>query len=74
MQIPAFIFLRTRAWLPHVVTMNDIPPHIPRSKPFSMVIFPAVFILPAYEGDSALNHMLMWYKVIPVIGQSKFEE
>ena len=41
--------------------------HIPRSKPYSMVIFPA------YEGDSALNHMLTWYKVIFVIGQSKFE-
>ena len=34
---------------------------------------PAAFILHAYEGDSPLNHMLTWYKVISVIGQSKFE-
>ena len=31
---------------------NDIPPHISRSKPYSMVIFNAVFISPIYEGDS----------------------
>ena len=59
--------------MPRVVTMNDIPLHIPRSKPCSMVIFPGAFIFSAYEGDSALNHMLTWYKVISVIGQSKFE-
>ncbi len=61
-------FWRTRAWVPRVVTTNDIPPYIPQSKPYSMVIFPALFIFPtvfiflAYEGDSALNHMVrMWY-------------
>ncbi len=27
----------------------------------------------AYEDDSALNHLLTWYKVISVIVQSKFE-
>ena len=32
-----------------------------------MVTFPAAFIFPAYEGDSALNHMLTRYKVISVI-------
>ena len=37
-------FWRTRAWLPRVVTTNDIPPHIPRSKLYTMVIFPAAFI------------------------------
>ncbi len=47
-------FWRTREWLPRVVITNDIPPHIPRSKPYSIVIFPAAFIFPAYEGDSAL--------------------
>ncbi len=66
-------FWRARAWLPRVVTTNDISPHIPRSKPYSLVIFPAAFIFHAYKGDSALNHMLTWYKVISVIGQSKFE-
>ena len=56
-----------RARLLGVVTTNDIPPHIPRSKPYSMVIFPDAFIFPAYESDSALNelnHMLTWYKVL----------
>ena len=56
-----------------VVTTNDILPHIPRSKPYTMVIFPAAFIYHAYEEDSGLNRMLKWYKVISVIGQSKFE-
>ena len=54
-------FWRTRAWLPRVVTTNDITPHIPRSKPYTLVIFPAAFIYHAYEEDSALNHMLTWY-------------
>ncbi len=53
------------AWLPRVFTTNDIALHnIPRSKQYSMVIFPAAFIFLAYEGYSALNHMLTWYKVI----------
>ncbi len=64
---------RTRAWLPCVITMNDIPPHIPCSKPYTMVIFPAAFIYHADEEDSALNHMLKWYKVISVTGQPNFE-
>ena len=38
----------TRAWLPRVVTTNDIPPYIPRSKPYTMVICPAAFIYHAY--------------------------
>ena len=59
--------------MPVVVTPNDIPPHISRSKPYSMVIFPAAFIFLAYKVDSALYHMLTCYKVISVIGQSKFE-
>ncbi len=76
-------FWRTRAWLPRVVTTNDIPPHIPRYDiykvdsmiydTYTMVIFLAVLIYHAYEEDSALNHMLTWYKVISVIRQSKFE-
>ncbi len=41
-----------RAWLLGVVTTNDIPTQIPRSKPYSMVIFPDAFIFPAYESDS----------------------
>ena len=76
MQIPAFLenwsVVASRGyltWLPHVVTTNDIP----RSKPYTMVIFPVAFIFSAYEEDSALNHMLTWYKVISAIGQSKFE-
>ncbi len=52
-------FWRTRAWLPRVVTTNDISPYnISPSKPYSMVIFLAAFIFHAYEGDSVLNHML----------------
>ena len=70
MQIPAFLKNYCRAWSPRVITANDIPPYILRSKPYSMVIFPATFIFPTCEGDSALNHMLMWYRVICVIGQS----
>ena len=61
-----FAFWRTRAWLPRVVTTNDIPHRIPRSKP-------AASIYHAYEEDSALNHMLTWHKVTSVIAQSKFE-
>ncbi len=41
-------FWKTRAWLPRVVTTNDIPPHIPRSKPYTMVILPAAFIYHAH--------------------------
>ena len=52
---------------PHIPHLNDVP------WSYSMVIFPAAFTFPAYESDSALNHMLTWYKVISVTGQSKFE-
>ena len=73
MQIPAFSW-RTRAWLPRLVTTNDILPNIFHAKPYTMltmVIFPVAFIFHAYEEDSALNHMLTWYKVISVIEHSE---
>ena len=58
------------AWLPRMIFHSILPG---QTHVYSIVIFPAAFIFPAYEGDSALNHMLMWYKVVSVIGQSKFE-
>ncbi len=70
MQIPSF--WRTGAWLPRVVTTNDIQPIFPGQNHIPW-LYSAAFIYPAYEGDSASNLMLTWYKVICVIGQSKFE-
>ena len=50
------LFGGTRAWLLRVVTTNDIPPHIPRSKLYSMVIFPAAFIFTAYQQFCFKSH------------------